>query len=263
MNDNIEFSPAKLKEKTNNLFLSIMQPLVYNQHELKQKAYMDLTGRFPHKSSRGNSYLFVLYDYNTNAILFEPLKTRQAREITTVYEKCVAKLSKKLLLPKIYIMDNECSIDLKKVILKNNGTYELVPSHQYRRNSAEKAIRTLKNHLLSDLATCDTNYPIHEWDRLLPQCELTLNFLHNSRINPKLSSWVILHGIYNFNKVPFAPPGTRIVVHNKPNQHHSWQFHGTEGWYIGPTSDQYRCLKCYLPIPRTEIMSDTIHLLPQ
>ena len=50
---------------------------------------MDLTGRFPHKPSRENSYLFVLYDYDTNAILFEPLKTRQAHEITTAFKKCI------------------------------------------------------------------------------------------------------------------------------------------------------------------------------
>ena len=115
-------------------------------------------------------------------------------------------------------MDNECSIDLKLAIVKNKGNYELVPPHQHRRNSAEKAIRTLKNHLLSGLATCNTNFPIHEWDRLLPQCKLTLNLLRNSQINPKLSSWAILNGMRDFNKVPLAPPGTQIVVHNKPGQ---------------------------------------------
>ena len=72
-------------------------------------------------------------------------------------------------------MDNECSVDLKLAIIKNNGTYELVPPNQHRRNSVEKVIRTLKNHLLSGLATCDEKFPIKEWDRLLPQCELTLN----------------------------------------------------------------------------------------
>ena len=40
----------------------------------KKRAYIDLTGRFPHKSSRGNSYIFLMYDYETNSILIEPLK---------------------------------------------------------------------------------------------------------------------------------------------------------------------------------------------
>ena len=33
-------------------------------------------------------------------------------------------------------------------------TFELVPPNQHRRNTAERAIRTFKNHLLSGLATC-------------------------------------------------------------------------------------------------------------
>ena len=33
-----------------------------------------------------------------------------------------------------------------------------------------------------------TDYPIHEWDILFDQYELTLNLLQNSVINPKLSS---------------------------------------------------------------------------
>ena len=32
-------------------------------------AYQDLTGRFPHKSSRGNEYLLVVYDFDSNTIL--------------------------------------------------------------------------------------------------------------------------------------------------------------------------------------------------
>jgi len=38
------------------------------------KIYTDLTGRFPVQSRRGNKYLFVLHDYDSNAILAEPLK---------------------------------------------------------------------------------------------------------------------------------------------------------------------------------------------
>ena len=171
--------PSKLEDKTHSQFAQIVSPLL-ELTPLKQKAYADLTGQFPHKSSRGNQYLFVLYNYDTNAILFEPLKTRQSNEITNAYDKCYAKLAKNLTAPKLYILDNECSADLKLAIIKKNAKYELVPPHQHRRNAAEKAIRTLKNHLLSGLATCDNQFPIHEWDCLLPQCELTLNLLRNS-----------------------------------------------------------------------------------
>ena len=39
----------------------------------KNVAYTDLTGRFPYRSSRGNEYILVLYHYDGNAILLEPL----------------------------------------------------------------------------------------------------------------------------------------------------------------------------------------------
>lgn len=51
-----DFSPGH-EQRTNDCFLSIAD---YHPHE---KAYMDLTGKFPYVSSRGNKYLLVLYDY--------------------------------------------------------------------------------------------------------------------------------------------------------------------------------------------------------
>ena len=41
----------------------------------------DLTGRFPVTSGRGNKYVFVLYDYDYNAILVDPMKSRTGTEI--------------------------------------------------------------------------------------------------------------------------------------------------------------------------------------
>ena len=91
---------------------------------------------------------------------------------------------------------------------------------------AEKAIRTANDHLLAGLATCDPDFPILEWDRILPQCEITLNHLRNSRINPKLSSWAYLNGVFDFNKTPMAPPGAKIVMHSKPDQRSSLAYYG-------------------------------------
>jgi hypothetical protein len=35
----------------------------------KNTAYHDLTGQFPHRSSRGNEYLIVVYNHDSNSIL--------------------------------------------------------------------------------------------------------------------------------------------------------------------------------------------------
>jgi len=94
--------------------------------------------------------------------------------------------------------------------------YQLVPLHVHRRNAAEKAIHTFKNHLIARLCSLDKNFPLHLWEHLLPQADLSLNLLCGSRINLKLSAYAQLHGIFNYNNTPIAPPGTRVLVHNKP-----------------------------------------------
>ena len=40
----------------------------------KLLTYSDQIGWFPHRSSRGNEYVMVMYDYDSNAILCAPLK---------------------------------------------------------------------------------------------------------------------------------------------------------------------------------------------
>jgi hypothetical protein len=43
---------------------------------VKNAAYHDLTGRFPHRSSRGNECLLVVYDHDSNSILHAALKIK-------------------------------------------------------------------------------------------------------------------------------------------------------------------------------------------
>ena len=227
-----------------------------------RKIYSDQTGAFPYKSSRGNQYLLVMYDYDSNAIVFEPLKTRQSKAMVQAFDKCCQKLKVHSTTSNMFVLDNECSNDIKSLIKSHNSNYQLVPPYQHRQNAAEKAIRTVKNHLLSGLATCHKNFPITEWDRLLPQAEITLNLLRNSRVNPTLSAWEFLNGPMDFNKTPMAPPGSNILIHTKPSKRASWAFHGLQGWYIGPALQHYRCVQCYVPKTRSEVISDTVKFIP-
>jgi hypothetical protein len=132
----------------------------------------------------------------------------------------------------------------------------------HRRNAAERAIQSFKNHFLALLATCDPAFPVEEWDRLLEQCLLSLNLLHNSRVNPKLSSWAYLFGNFDFNATPLAPPGTKILLHLKSKVRGSWSYHGEEGWYIGPSLEHYRCVKCFIPKTSRTRDADTVQFFP-
>jgi hypothetical protein len=82
---------------------------------------------------------------------------------------------------------------------------------------------------------------MHLWDKTILQAELTLNLLHQSRINPKLSMWKQINGRYDFNRTPIAPPGVRVKAHARPAQRQTWAPHTFDAWYVGPTLEHYRC----------------------
>jgi hypothetical protein len=70
--------------------------------------------------------------------------------------------------------------------------------------------------------------------------------MRQSRLNPKLSVYAQLHGHYDFNQAPMDPPGTCVIAHEKPKQRASWDPHGVDGWYLGPTTNHYRCYRVHI-----------------
>lgn len=229
----------------------------------KQKGYLDLTGKFPYESARGNKYLLVAYDYDSNAILVEALPNRQKATITKAWKSINDTLAKSGAQPVIYVMDNEASTELKDAMKSKNIKYELVPPNIHRRNAAEeRAIRTFKNQFIAGLASLNPKFPMAQWDRLLPQAVLTMNHLRNARANPNLSAHAYLHGIFNFASTPLAPPGTQVIIHEKSTNRNTWAAHGISAWYIGPAIHHYRCVKCYVPSTERERDADTVQYFP-
>ena len=228
----------------------------------KNKAYMDATGRFPHCSSRGNEYVLIGYHPPSNAILGVPLKNRQAATITKAWKLLHDQFSVGGLQPSTWILDNETSSELRTAMIKKKLNYQLVPPHNHRANAAERAIQSFKNHFKAGLASLDPDFPIAEWDRLLTQAFLTLNLLRTASTNPQLSAHASLFGQFDFNATPLAPPGTKVIVHAKPGNRGSWDLNGKDGWYIGPSLNHYRCMRCFLPSSRSEVDSDTLAFFP-
>ena len=192
-----------------------------------------------------------------------PLQNRQAATITAAWKQLNNKLQSAGVSPNTWILDNEVSQDLTAAMQKNKTSYQLVPPHTHRANAAERAIQTFKAHFTAGLASVDPDFPVNEWDRLLDQAFITLNLLRMSRVNPKLSSYTYLFGNFDFNATSMAPPGTKVVIQLKPDNRPSWGSRGKEGWYIGPSPDHYRCVKCFIPLTRAEINADTVTFLPK
>ena len=207
-------------------------------------------------------YMLVVYDYNINATLCEPMKNRIGPDIVEAY-KIILTLTKTCgLKPSLQQLDNEASAMLCEFITSNSIDFQLAPPNIHCRNAVERAIRTLKNNFVAVLCGTDPKFPMQLWDHILEQVQVTLNFLCASRINPRLSAHAQLHGGFDFNRTPIGPLGTIITAQNTPGKRESWAPHGSNTWYLGPASFHYRCYRAFIIETRSERIPETIKWFP-
>ena len=222
------------------------------------QVYSDLTGKFPIPSSNGNKYILIAYDYDSNCIFAEPLASREAKNIVAAFKKICEKLKAAGLTPKFQRLDNECSKLLKDYFEQNNIDFQLAPPDNHRRNAAERAIRTFKNHFIAMLCSADRDFPLHLWCLLLQQAFITLNLLRGSRINPKLSAYAQVNGHFDYNRTPIGPPGCKVQAHAMATNRDSWSPHAEDAWYVGPAMNSYRCFQVWIVASRSRRIVDTL-----
>jgi hypothetical protein len=155
-------------------------------------------------SSKGINYIMILYDYDSNAIMEQPIKDRTAPELLRAFQVMEQELVARGIKQKLIKLDNEASKLLKRYLHQQNITFQLFPPYSHRRNAAERAIISFKDHLIAGLFSTDKSFPMHLWVRLLPQAVITLCMLRTSRINPKLSASTHIDGQYDYNRSPMV-----------------------------------------------------------
>ena len=124
--------------------------------------------------------------------------------------------------------------------------YQIVPPDIYFWDAAEISVQTFKDHFIAGICSIDTKILPKNGNRLLPHITTTLNMLHTSRNNPKLSAYAAIFGIHDFNQLPLATPVIKVIVHENNYNCRSWSPYGTDGWYIGPYMEHYHRVKCYI-----------------
>jgi hypothetical protein len=222
-------APIK-KQSTLDTYLGTKTHLMYAVVVDQGQLYTNLTGNFPVRSSKVNSYVMVCYFYDCNYVKVIPMKSRSVSEWVTAYDTFHQELTVKGFKPKLQTLDNEASAALKNFFTVNDITYQLMPPRFHRRNAAERAIGTFKEHFVAGLSSVYPTFPLHLWDRLLPQAEITLNLLRTSRLHPQISAAAHFHGLVDYNKTAFAPPGCKIIAHEKPGKRRTWASHGQHGY---------------------------------
>ena len=225
--------------------------------------YHDLTGSFPFMSLDGSVCFFVLYHYESNSILAEPLNGLDDKKIFEAYKKFHLLLTEKGYSVKLNVMDNQATKYIKKFLTANECKLQLVEPHNHRVNAAERAIQTWKDAFIAALATTDCDFPIQLWDRLTTQVMNTLNMLRASRVDPSISAYEALNGPYDWNRYPLAPLGCKAVIYEDGDVRGSWALRGVDEWYLGPSADHYRCDVYYVPETRAYRVSGSTELFPQ
>jgi hypothetical protein len=103
----------------------------------------------------------ILYDYESNAILAQPIKDRTDSELLKSFQFMEQELVARGLKPKLMKLYNEASKLLKAYLHQQDITFKLVPPYSHRRNLAERAIKSFKDHLIAWLCSTDKSFPMH------------------------------------------------------------------------------------------------------
>ena len=99
-----------VQTRTNEVFAAIRN---LNDDLPTDQISTDQTGGFPIFFNRGNQYIMVMYAYDPNAILVEPMKNKSTIEIIAKFTKLHDRLCRVSIKPLYQKLNNEAPAALK------------------------------------------------------------------------------------------------------------------------------------------------------
>jgi hypothetical protein len=115
--------------------------------------YNDLTQNFPFMSYNGSVCYLLVYHYKLNAILALPISGLDDKTIFDAYKIAFDELAAKGFKPKLNIMDNQATKNIKKFLTKEECKLQLVELHNHMVKAAEHTIQTFKDAFIAALST--------------------------------------------------------------------------------------------------------------
>ncbi|KAL7476168.1 hypothetical protein ACHAW6_002048, partial [Cyclotella cf. meneghiniana] len=140
------------------------------------------------------------------------MRARTTKELIAAYQALYARWKVTgVICPNWHVLDNDAPEDLKQAI-------------------PERAIQTFKGHLISVLAGVSDDFPINQWDELLPQTVLTLNLLRQSNIAPNISAYAYHHGSFDYNQKCHLHPWGALCnsISNQADARHGANIQATD-----------------------------------
>ena len=237
------------------------QPSIWiDVHKSTGRLHTDQTGQLPVLGRNNEKYIAIYFDESTNYIHTETLNSDSGIDILAATKRAIQFFTTHGS-PTVHLrLDNKLSSHVRQYLSKEQINIELTPVGQHRRNKAERAIRTFKNHFVATLAGVDKECPLELWPEFLDQIDMTLNIMRTSSAG--LSAWSALHGPVDFNKTPIAPLGIKVVAHVPADRRASWANHRDVGFYVGRALEHYRCYKVWITKTKDFRISDCLAWFP-
>ena len=91
----------------------------------------------------------ILYDYDANAIIGEPIPDRKTTTLQKSFLVLFNKIKVKGYKPSIICLDNKMSKDHLSLLEQKRLKLQLVLPYEHRQNLSEGATQTYKNHFIT------------------------------------------------------------------------------------------------------------------
>ena len=167
--------------------------------------------------------------------------------------------------PNLHMLKNECSVTMKYFIREAGTKHQLLPPGLHQSLIAEMEIQTFKPppNCRTFKSQFNPPTPLHLWDRIIIQAEITLIILHPDRMNPLLPTEANLNMAFDLNRTQLAPPGTWVLIFEVPTKKYTFAQNFVGGWYWEPAPYHYRCYTIYVRATHKERIIKIVELLPQ
>jgi hypothetical protein len=170
------------------------------------------------------------------------MQRKSELQILVAYKRVQTVLTDRGRKPKLQKLDNEASQALQDFMMDNEIDYQLSPPQIHQRNAAERAIRTLKNHFISELSSTDQKnnpQPVGKnttaGAHFAQPCE---RLVHQPLILCKCSTpWSIRLQLYTT-----CTPMQKVLLHEKTSIRETWDPHGVETLACPPSLQVLRRL---------------------
>jgi hypothetical protein len=106
--------------------------------------YNNCTSKFPFMPLNGNICFFILYHYETTAILATPIPGLDLTSILGAYKKNFEYLKQKGYKPKLNVMDNQATKVIKAYLTPQQVSLQLVEPHNHRINATKEPSKPSK-----------------------------------------------------------------------------------------------------------------------